>query len=328
MKKPTEQARADLREWLREKLQEPDPGIFDALWETLCEQGGDSSPVDDALNDPEHWRGALVDDARRLRRCVRRVGSGFTPGFGGDRLKSVSPAPAAGVAVKETSRAAAFSEYLLWAAENDPQVQAFRESQSPPPVEQLSRDLAARYHWTNEEAAAFLINGHEPFVSPVNVGVRQSFSSSHVHTRITLEVEPWVSAKTVEAIYRQEQKPFLRGENRPIHERSLMVFRFVVRLMRTGRWAGWESAYDAWQREHPSESYGNFRILLQTFNRVRDLLAWSMRATLNAKVQFDPVRRQNFHVEEDGERQYHGIPDGFEFDGRGQLRAIDGENTK
>ena len=40
------------------------------------------------------------------------------------------------------------------------------------------------------------------------------------------------------------------------------------------------------------------------------------------EVQFDRERRQNYAVRPDGTRDYHGVPEGYEFDDRGILRPV------
>ena len=39
-------------------------------------------------------------------------------------------------------------------------------------------------------------------------------------------------------------------------------------------------------------------------------------------VRFCPERRANYHLDGDGRRIYHGVPDGFEFDDAGVLHRV------
>jgi hypothetical protein len=52
---------------------------------------------------------------------------------------------------------------------------------------------------------------------------------------VTLEIAPWVSAKTVDRAYRSAQRRILGRDNRLIGEKNLKLFRFVTeRLEPTG----------------------------------------------------------------------------------------------
>lgn len=50
---------------------------------------------------------------------------------------------------------------------------------------------------------------------------------------ITLSIEPWIPADSVRRAYQDMQKAMLRRKNRPIFERNLAVFRFVVAELRS-----------------------------------------------------------------------------------------------
>jgi hypothetical protein len=39
-------------------------------------------------------------------------------------------------------------------------------------------------------------------------------------------------------------------------------------------------------------------------------------------VRFDPIERANYHLNADGSRKYHGVPEGFAFDDSGFLQPV------
>ena len=88
--------------------------------------------------------------------------------------------------------------------------------------------LAERYLWPERDACWFVLNGVPPAVAPVRVSGRMTGHANLPRGVINLEVEPWVSAPTVEAIYRALQRRALGGTNHRISERNMAVFEYVL----------------------------------------------------------------------------------------------------
>jgi hypothetical protein len=90
-------------------------------------------------------------------------------------------------------------------------------------------ELADRCDWPEAEAAWFILTGAVPSVAPLRVGLKGSYGSARNTARVTLSVEPWVSAETVQRAYRDVQRRVLgRTDNRPIGRRNLALFRLAI----------------------------------------------------------------------------------------------------
>jgi hypothetical protein len=135
-------------------------------------------------------------------------------------------------------------------------------------LRRLSEKLAKRYLWQGAQATMFVLTGEIPARSPLRVsyewkgagvGGRALKASQGV---VTLEVAPWVSAKTVERAYRSAQRRILGRHNRPIQEKNLKLFRFVTkRLEPTGLFEDGEPRFppgEEWMIEDELIAHGAF----------------------------------------------------------------------
>src|SRR5215204_7297643 len=112
------------------------------------------------------------------------------------------------------------------------------------PLEKLRRvseKLAERYLWQGAQATMFVLTGEIPAHPPLRVSYERKgagVGSKAVKVSqgvVTLEIAPWVSAKTVDRAYRSAQRRILRRDNRLMGEKNLKLFRFVTaRLEPTG----------------------------------------------------------------------------------------------
>ncbi len=97
-------------------------------------------------------------------------------------------------------------------------------------IQNVVRALLRFYDWEQEDAAMFIMTGDTPLMPtigltepPVSVDPRRD----HLHYRITLHIEPWVSAKSVMKAYGRIQRRMRRGQVREIEKKSIDVFEFV-----------------------------------------------------------------------------------------------------
>jgi hypothetical protein len=135
-------------------------------------------------------------------------------------------------------------------------------------LRRLSEKLAKRYLWQGAQATMFVLTGEIPARPPLRVsyewkgagvGSKALKASQGV---VTLEVAPWVSAKTVHRAYRTAQERILRRDNRPIKEKNLRLFRFVTeRLEPIGLFEEGEPQYppgEEWMIEDELIVHGAF----------------------------------------------------------------------
>ena len=108
-------------------------------------------------------------------------------------------------------------------------------------LRRVSQKLAERYLWQGAQATMFVLTGEIPARPSLRVSYERR--GADVGSRavkvsqgmVTLEVAPWVSAKTVHRAFRAAQSRILDRDNRPIKEKNLKLFRFVTeRLEPTG----------------------------------------------------------------------------------------------
>ena len=154
-------------------------------------------------------------------------------------------------------------------------------------LRQLAMYLANLCGWNEGAAAWFVLTDAVPFVAPLQTSVKTILGNPRNKARITLSVEPWVSAATVERIYRDLQRQVLGcTDNRPIGRRALALFRLGVEHLRTnkrpsalakrpsarelmGRWNALRPATCSHRPRHDDQCrYDNERRLAGDFDRV------------------------------------------------------------
>jgi hypothetical protein len=127
--------------------------------------------------------------------------------------------------------------------------------------------------WEPGDAEMFVLTG-KLWLSPV----QWSASGGRIGplAPLTLTIMPFVSAKTVERVYRDIQRQVLEGEdNRRVEARALAVFRFVTERRVAGdgaaRWARWMREWNHAHRDQPAWQFSDrsaFRRVLQRAEKV------------------------------------------------------------
>ena len=153
----------------------------------------------------------------------------------------------------------------------------------------------------------FLLTGQGPRVWPLRFQVEPQMTQPamralvepgrhYMRTVVTLEVEPWVDAKSVARAYRAIQQRLSRGrDKRRIGERNLHVFAFVVQHVDprgerpsyaelTTRWNALAGIPDEWR-------YPNPRRFHRDFGRARDALLFGQYDSLSA---FTSIREETW----------------------------------
>jgi hypothetical protein len=100
-------------------------------------------------------------------------------------------------------------------------------------VRWLSTQLAEEfcYAWNEAQATWYLLTGETTPATALTGKLEAFHSDLGTRGNITLKVEPWVPAETVERAYRDMQKEMLKHDNRKIDDKSIALFRFVIREM-------------------------------------------------------------------------------------------------
>lgn len=87
---------------------------------------------------------------------------------------------------------------------------------------------ASGYAWREEQATWFVLTGESTPSVAIDGQTETVFGDLTTRGTITLTAEPWVPAETVLRHYRRMQRAMLQQDNRPLSDKSLALFRFVV----------------------------------------------------------------------------------------------------
>lgn len=295
------------------------PRVPDAVWGYLDRL---DYPVDFVTAyPPKQWEGShewdeLVDVARdRMKEAHSRTTG---PGGASEEDLRVSADHAEtvldGAAVLDEyskQRAETFSEVTAILASRRADVRAFRgeyldEATLLPPgqadawlrgaqsepltrLREVARRLSKAYRWRQKAAEWFVLTGDAPFVTPLNVQVRNTSATDHpsfltasyaldnpgfsVNTaEITIVAEPWVDQKLVASAYRQTQRRMLSGKSGRSSRKSLRTLeaiRFAARHIRDTGAVRWSEVKSEWNRaqDNPEHHYQSRGAISQAFKR-------------------------------------------------------------
>jgi hypothetical protein len=142
-------------------------------------------------------------------------------------------------------------------------------------LRELGAWLAAYYDWQEAQAVWFVLTNAVPLVSPLRQEVRLAFRGWGTSARITLSIAPWVPAKTVLKAYRAVQRQMLGGDNRPLSQRNLAIFRFVTDRMEGGdRRTPWRTLLAEWNLAHSEWPCEDVRTFARDYGRAERALLY------------------------------------------------------
>jgi hypothetical protein len=121
-------------------------------------------------------------------------------------------------------------------------------------LQKIGARLAEHYLWNEGEANWFVLTGIPPSSPCFRVEFEGGIRNDHVQHRLTMSIQPWVSAKTVMRAYRQLQKDILRRENRQPRLDRLELMDFVSERRHADM--PWRDVMNEWNRTHRRWSYG------------------------------------------------------------------------
>jgi hypothetical protein len=119
-------------------------------------------------------------------------------------------------------------------------------------LRRLSERLAHEYSWTKDQATVFVLAKD---VTPYMVGIRQE---TEVHTehpaasKIRLEIDPVVAPVEVLSSYSTLRRKVLEGTYRPLREKHLKLAVFAAERRPDAKWG---KVMEAWNAEHPDDTY-------------------------------------------------------------------------
>ena len=113
------------------------------------------------------------------------------------------------------------------------------------------------------QATRFVLTGEPPAVPPVTIRYRVEEDEDFKRGVVTLTLATWVSAQTVDKVYRDIQKRMLGGpNNRQLDTKTLELLRFVMKIENTlnlssaRRRKRGRELVEKWDKENPHLAYG------------------------------------------------------------------------
>jgi len=129
-------------------------------------------------------------------------------------------------------------------------------------LHELGGQLAERFSWQRAQAVRFVLTGELAAVPPISLRYRVEEDEDFKRGVVTLSVATWVSAETVDAVYRDIQRRMLGDiNNRQLDIKTLQLVRFVAKqtnsidLTRAQRRQWGEKLVKAWDKENLHHAY-------------------------------------------------------------------------
>lgn len=137
----------------------------------------------------------------------------------------------------------------------------------------LTDDMVKFYDWPAREAVVFILTGHPPFFHPLFVQPLGGWRHDHRHLRIQIEVEPWVSSRTVTKAFRHIQKLVLGAQGRPMSNQNMEMFDFVSeQVAKQGGVTSWGGLLKAWNASKRGAPYSDRRRFRRDYYRTLSTL--------------------------------------------------------
>ena len=138
-------------------------------------------------------------------------------------------------------------------------------------LRELSEKLSRATPWRPGRAAWFVLTDQVPDIHPLWVTERSQVASdvggSFVYKRLTIQVEPWVSANTVLEVYRAAQQASLPGRNRKLLPKNLELLSFAMERRIGESPSPWRTIMSDWNAEHPDAIYEDSRRFQRDYKR-------------------------------------------------------------
>jgi hypothetical protein len=241
--------------------------------------------LSEALKDNEREQAGVVDEGQ-----LSELGPDTTAPLGEEIEALVFD-------TSESARARAISEYMSVIADQHPDVIGFRNSalggnlvsaeearaiiEKPGDVStdlhRLANRLAELYPgWEAVGVMRFILTGQPPPLSLIKTRhTTKAFSSPHApfsrHVSVTFTITLWVSAETVERVYRFTQRQYGVGKKRKTKPHTIEVAQFYWEQYRLeGKRLPWPALFQRWQEKHPDKGFKNWRAFREYAIRGRD----------------------------------------------------------
>lgn len=159
-------------------------------------------------------------------------------------------------------------------------------------LREASMDIVRHYHWTEAQAAWFILTGRPAAFPPVSVRYEGGWHHDHRHGRLHMMVEPWASARSVLNVYRDAQRRVFGRRGRPLGDQNLGLADFVAeRMSETPSAQTWRALMAAWNASRRGRGYDDVRRFARDFQRTYGLLMFpQVSLFLHASDDPQPAR--------------------------------------
>lgn len=120
-------------------------------------------------------------------------------------------------------------------------------------LKQLAQSLERRYGWTEAAAVVFVLTGITPWIPKATVTTQGVYHSPT--QRITLKVDPRMSADEVREVYAEARSSVFKGRDRPMSKKHLELALFLVKNPRHT----WREMASIWNKEKPEWAYSSWQ---------------------------------------------------------------------
>jgi len=151
-------------------------------------------------------------------------------------------------------------------------------------LEDLGDLLVARNPWPLRDAAWFVLTGGPPEVVPLKVKYHMANGTR------SLTFAPWVSEETIRRAYRSLQS----GDNRPLTQKTLLVFRFVNERTELGQTPRWAELTERWNQQYPDDKFSDRSGLRRAYKRAEERLTYSQEEESERPTEVDITLTEDF----------------------------------
>jgi hypothetical protein len=136
--------------------------------------------------------------------------------------------------------------------------------------------LSRRFPWDRWDSVWFVLTNAAPFVSPIQPRIgRHSPARGEGYGRntLTLVIDAWISATSVNRVFRAYQRALIAGRNREISAKILDLLQYVTERMEAqGQRVSWQRLWSDWNRAHQDRAYSDRRNFRKAFLRAKRAL--------------------------------------------------------
>lgn len=145
-------------------------------------------------------------------------------------------------------------------------------------LDAVSSLLVGAFGWDEMDAKQFVLTDAYPELRPVVAQYNAYYWDTYTHSRIIINVEPWVTTDTIAKNYLKVQRSVLGRRSRQLGERQLELYRFVQQIQAAlpprGKWEIVRVEWNEWCNQHKKTNwcYKHVKQLNADYHRTENAL--------------------------------------------------------